>query len=215
MRRRAGRRRAGGGVPGRTDSGRRACRARRRSCTSAATSRGTAGASARASTSTSASAASIAGRCRGPRLNSSRSSRRPARIPRDVVAALARARVRRLRDAAPARRRCRRDADRRRRGARLPQSGEGIRPAIESGLLAAAAIVEANGDYSGRQLAPYADRLRARFGAGSVSTALSKAVPEGLGAAVGRRLLSAPAFVRHVVLDRWFLHRHQPALGHN
>ena len=25
--------------------------------------------------------------------------------------------------------------------------------------------------------------------------------------------LSAPAFVRHVVLDRWFLHRHQPALG--
>ncbi len=79
------------------------------------------------------------------------------------------------------------------------QSGEGIRPAIESGLMAAAAAVRANGDYSARQLEPYADRLRARFGAGSVSTALSKAVPDGLGAAVGRRLLSAPAFVRHVV----------------
>jgi hypothetical protein len=30
---------------------------------------------------------------------------------------------------------------------------------------------------------------------------------------MARRLLAAPAFVRHVVLDRWFLHRHQPALG--
>ncbi len=93
------------------------------------------------------------------------------------------------------------------------QSGEGIRPAIESGLMAAEAIVQANGDYSSRQLTPYADRLRARFGAGTVSSAIAKAVPEGLGAAVGRRLLSAPAFVRHVVLDRWFLHRHQPALS--
>ena len=93
------------------------------------------------------------------------------------------------------------------------QSGEGIRPAIESGLMAAAAAVQADGDYSVGQLEPYADRLRARFGAGSVSTALSKAVPDGFGAAVGRRLLSAPAFVRHVVLDRWFLHRHQPALA--
>jgi len=93
------------------------------------------------------------------------------------------------------------------------QSGEGIRPAIESGLMAAAVAVRANGDYSVAQLEPYADRLRARFGAGSVSTALSKAVPDGLGAAVGRRLLSAPAFVRHVVLDRWFLHRHQPAMA--
>lgn len=93
------------------------------------------------------------------------------------------------------------------------QSGEGIRPAIESGMMAAEAIVQANGDYSNRQLTPYADRLRGRFGAGTVSTALAKRVPDGLGAAVGRRLLSAPAFVRHVVLDRWFLHRHQPALG--
>ena len=37
-------------------------------------------------------------------------------------------------------------------------------------------------------------------------------MPEGVGAALARRLLAAPAFVRHVVLDRWFLHRHQPAL---
>jgi flavin-dependent dehydrogenase len=93
------------------------------------------------------------------------------------------------------------------------QSGEGIRPAVESGLLAAATVLEAQGSYSAERLRPYAERLAARFGAGSLSTAMSKAVPEGFGAALGRRLLSAPAFVRHVVLDRWFLHRHQPALG--
>ena len=96
------------------------------------------------------------------------------------------------------------------------QCGEGIRPAIESGLLAAATAVEARGRYSSDRLRPYAERLHARFGGGSVTTALSKAIPETFGAAVGRRLLNAPAFVRHIVLDRWFLHRHQPTLesGH-
>jgi flavin-dependent dehydrogenase len=93
------------------------------------------------------------------------------------------------------------------------QSGEGIRPAVESGLLAAAAIVDAGHRYSAERLQPYANGLRARFGTGDLAAAFSKAVPEGVGAALGRRLLAAPAFVRHVVLDRWFLHRHLPALG--
>ena len=93
------------------------------------------------------------------------------------------------------------------------QSGEGIRPAIESGLLAAAAIVDAGHRYSRERLEPYATTLRERFGGGGWSSALSKVVPDAIGSALGRRLLSAPAFVRHVVLDRWFLHRHQPALG--
>jgi hypothetical protein len=30
--------------------------------------------------------------------------------------------------------------------------------------------------------------------------------------AVGRRLLGARWFVRDVVIDRWFLHAHEPAL---
>jgi flavin-dependent dehydrogenase len=93
------------------------------------------------------------------------------------------------------------------------QSGEGIRPAIESGLLAAETIVAAQGDYGLARLEPYADDLRARFGTGVVSNALSGIVPPRVGAALARRLLKTPAFVRHVVLDRWFLHRHQPALG--
>src|SRR5260221_15923 len=91
------------------------------------------------------------------------------------------------------------------------QSGEGIRPAIESGLLAAETILAAAGQYTANRLEPYEERLRARFGIGSVSSALSGLLPDCVGAALARRLLAAPAFVRHVVLDRWFLHRHQPA----
>jgi len=49
-------------------------------------------------------------------------------------------------------------------GLAYPQSGEGIRPAVESGLMAAATIIEANGDYRRQQLQPYANRLAARFG---------------------------------------------------
>jgi len=93
------------------------------------------------------------------------------------------------------------------------QSGEGIRPAVESGLLAAATIVAANGQYTRSRLEPYQERLQARLGSGSVSGALSRIVPAGLGAVVARRLLETRAFVREVVLDRWFLHRYEPALN--
>ena len=36
---------------------------------------------------------------------------------------------------------------------------------------------------------------------------------QGVGAVLGRHLLAVPAFVRHVVVDRWFLHRHDAALA--
>jgi flavin-dependent dehydrogenase len=97
-------------------------------------------------------------------------------------------------------------------GLAYPQSGEGIRPAIESGLLAAATIIEAEGRYTRTRLAPYEARLHARLGTGPVSRALTRIVPAGPGAALARRLLETPAFVRHVVLDRWFLHAQEPAL---
>jgi flavin-dependent dehydrogenase len=94
-----------------------------------------------------------------------------------------------------------------------PQSGEGIRPAIESGLLAAETIAAAAGQYTKDSLAPYQERLGARFAPGAIASALSGIVPERVGGILARRLLATPAFVRHVVLDRWFLHRHQPALS--
>jgi flavin-dependent dehydrogenase len=94
-------------------------------------------------------------------------------------------------------------------GLAYPQSGEGIRTAVESGLMAAATIIEASGDYRRQQLLPYANRLVARFGVAEA--------PSGAGSTFMRNLLAGKLldnkwFTRHVVLDRWFLHTHQAAL---
>ena len=97
-------------------------------------------------------------------------------------------------------------------GLAYAESGEGIRPAIESGLLAAATIIEADGQYTRNRLEGYRERLQARFAAGPVARTLSQMLSGGLGTAVATRLLKRPAFVRHVVLDRWFLHAQEPEL---
>ncbi len=95
-------------------------------------------------------------------------------------------------------------------GLASPQSGEGIRPAIESGLMAAAAVLEAGKDYRAHRLAAYSDRLLARYG--PVRTAAAGAGPEFLRNCLARALLGSRWFTRHVVLDRWFLQVHQAKL---
>jgi flavin-dependent dehydrogenase len=97
-------------------------------------------------------------------------------------------------------------------GLAYPQSGEGIRPAIESGLMAAATIVRAAGTYTRRRLEPYAADLRSRFGSSQLSRLASDAIPQHLSMAIARKLLESPWFVRHLVIDRWFLHAQLPAL---
>lgn len=98
-------------------------------------------------------------------------------------------------------------------GLAYAESGEGIRPAIESGLLAASTIAEAGGCYTGDRLAAYEQRLRKRFGPSRAPRAFSRAVP-GLAPALLPRLLDSPWFVRNLVLNRWFLHAHAPAMTH-
>lgn len=98
-------------------------------------------------------------------------------------------------------------------GLAYPQSGEGIRPAIESGLLAAEAILAAGGRYDRERLEPYERRLRARFDSAPLARLLSHAVPRGLAASLAPRLVDNPWFVRHVLLDRWFLRAHDRALA--
>ena len=93
-------------------------------------------------------------------------------------------------------------------GLAYPQSGEGIRPAVESGLMAAATILEARGNYRRQQLLPYAGRLAARFGTGPSGNA----EPSSMRKFLAGLLLGNRWFTRHVVLDRWFLHTHQAAL---
>ena len=89
-------------------------------------------------------------------------------------------------------------------------SGEGIRPAVESALLAAQAVVAARGRYGQADLEPYRRALEARLGTGRRRSSLP--IPAGLLAAAGRRLFNARWFAKRVVLDRWFLHADQPAL---
>lgn len=81
------------------------------------------------------------------------------------------------------------------------ESGEGIRPAVESGLLAAETLTAANGRRRRDDLMPYADRLRAQQPAAGVASWL----PRALVPPIGRMLLSSPTFTRKVVIDRWFL----------
>lgn len=94
-------------------------------------------------------------------------------------------------------------------GLAYPQSGEGIRPAVESGFMAADTILEAGECYSRRQLLPYNSRLVARFGNASASSRIGQS---SIGNFFAAALLNNRWFTRHVVLDRWFLHTRQLAM---
>jgi flavin-dependent dehydrogenase len=98
-------------------------------------------------------------------------------------------------------------------GLAYAQSGEGIRPAVESGLMAADAIIGARGQFDVERLLPYERALRRRFDSGPVSRALGKLLSARAGASWTGAFLRSPRFVRHVLLDRWFLHAGQPALA--
>src|SRR5579863_10481678 len=98
-------------------------------------------------------------------------------------------------------------------GLAYSQSGEGIRPAIESGLLAAKAIVAASGNYSRAQLENYRAMLLARFGEPQDwPTRIGRRLPPRHMHALARVLLATRWFSRYIVLDRWFLHANAPAL---
>lgn len=97
-------------------------------------------------------------------------------------------------------------------GLAYPQSGEGIRPAVESALIAADVIKETRGDYGHERLALYGARLAARFGERHGVPVSEGAVPAALKQFLAGKLLASRWFSRHVVIDRWFLHTQQPAL---
>jgi geranylgeranyl reductase family protein len=98
-------------------------------------------------------------------------------------------------------------------GLAYPRSGEGIRPAVESGMLAAAAIVGAGGDYRQASLAPYVSRMTARFGSRIPNGETGSWLPQGLRQQLAARLMTTRWFVRHFVVDRWFLHSEQQPLA--
>lgn len=97
-------------------------------------------------------------------------------------------------------------------GLAYARSGEGIRPAIESALMAAAIVRDAAGKYSRDKLAPYAGRLAQRFGSRIPDQEAAAWLPQGLKRSLAARLLATTWFARNVVIDRWFLHSEQRAM---
>jgi flavin-dependent dehydrogenase len=81
-------------------------------------------------------------------------------------------------------------------GLAAPASGEGILAARISGRLAAEAILAS-------RLSEYEARLQASLGRRTSAHRL----PDRIAGALGAVLLSVPGATRHIVLDRWFLHR--------
>ncbi len=100
-------------------------------------------------------------------------------------------------------------------GLAYSQSGEGIRPAIESGLLAAKAIIAADGKYSRNLHQSYRGMLASRFGESQAdwSTRIGRRLPPRWRHSLARILLATRWVSRRVVLDRWFLHAHEPPLN--
>jgi menaquinone-9 beta-reductase len=97
-------------------------------------------------------------------------------------------------------------------GLAWPQSGEGIRPAIESGLLAAQVIKEASGRYRRNVLERYDDLLikqvhRARSAS---AEAAARWMPKRFVEAAGQGVLRSSWLTRHILLDRWFLGSGRP-----
>jgi flavin-dependent dehydrogenase len=98
-------------------------------------------------------------------------------------------------------------------GLAYAKSGEGIRPAVESGLLLARALSGARDVADPGALAAYARSLTARFGARSAASEPSAPPTPAWQAALAGRLLAIPSFARRVVVERWFLNAGQPALS--
>ncbi len=94
-------------------------------------------------------------------------------------------------------------------GLAYPRSGEGIRPAVDSGLLLADALRASSG---AEALAHYERALLGRLGDRTHRPGPTDRLPAGLVRFVAGRLLGHPRFVRDVVVRRWFVHDGVPAL---
>ena len=88
-------------------------------------------------------------------------------------------------------------------GLAYPQSGEGIRTAIESGMLAADTAIDANGDYRHDNIKYYEKDLDEFYDGGNAPFS----IPHSIRHFFAQRLMSNRYLTRHVLLDSWFLNR--------
>lgn len=97
-------------------------------------------------------------------------------------------------------------------GLAYPQSGEGIRPAIESAILAAQVIIDCNNDYSKSALQAYNHEMESRFGQRLPSPELMERLPLFIKKIAASQLMKTHWFTKKIVTDKWFLQSHQTPL---
>jgi len=97
-------------------------------------------------------------------------------------------------------------------GLAYPQSGEGIRPAVESAILAADVIAACDRDYSQQKLQAYDDHMQQRFGKRNSGPELMERLPVFLKKIFASQLLKTHWFTKNVVIKKWFLQSHQKPL---
>lgn len=100
-------------------------------------------------------------------------------------------------------------------GLAYQQSGEGIRPAVESAMLAAKVIMSCVGEYRQLQLQSYFNELENRFGKRQPEPDLIERLPMGIKQLVAAQLMKTHWFTRNIVTDRWFLQSQQEPLVQN
>ena len=100
-------------------------------------------------------------------------------------------------------------------GLAYPQSGEGIRPAVESAMLAAKVIIACEGDYQHQQLQNYEDELEKRFGERQPAPDVMERLPMAVKRLVASQLMKTHWFTENIVTDRWFLQSQQEPLSLN
>lgn len=96
-------------------------------------------------------------------------------------------------------------------GLAYTQSGEGIRPAIESALMAAEVILRAP-DTSARDLQPYGEAISDRFGTRALDEESNWQMPDWIKMPLASGLMRSHWFTRKVVTEKWFLHQQVPPL---
>jgi len=97
-------------------------------------------------------------------------------------------------------------------GLAYPQSGEGIRPAVESAMLAADVIRACAGGYSKNKLQAYNDVMEQRFGKRLPGPDTMERLPMFIKRIFASQLMKTQWFTKKVVTDKWFLQSHQPPL---
>jgi len=97
-------------------------------------------------------------------------------------------------------------------GLAYPQSGEGIRPAVESAMLAADVIRSCDNNYSKNALQAYNNLMEKRFGRRLPGPDLLERLPLPVKMFFASQLMKTHWFTKNIVTDKWFLQTHQARL---